>query len=235
MEAVIRGGGRVPEASGDKSPLCPAVLYVGEMPLYRARGRIDIKLVANIDQVLHRCGVNIVDSREVKNDRFKERKVRSILFRLPFARTWVVPGAVTGFAVGEGVGATGLFEEGINQVVGVMVGVRVVEALGQAIDKDTRERLFDLDVGVGTVGVIKGKEDRAYAVSVTAKGRLGFLQIVISDNRMNSDTAQKFAAGLCNTEQKYRCRYTDSAVNTNLNCGEDGNNDTNEEDQTVEG
>lgn len=144
-----------PEASGGKGSFSPAIVDAGEMPIYGVRGGVTVKLVADVDEVLHRCDVDIVHGREIEDDSFEGGSVGFDGDGFAAARARIVPGAVLNcvsvnavakwgwregiyadFGVGGGVGAAGLFKNGGDHVVEVMVGVRVVEAFREAVHED---------------------------------------------------------------------------------------------------
>ena len=150
----ITSGSGKPEASGGKGSFTPAVVDAGEMPVYGVGGGVTVKLVADVDEVLHRCDVDIVHGREIKDDSFEGGSVGFDRDGFAAARAGIVPGAVltyvlvnavakwdwrgfyADFGVGGGVGAAGLFKDGGDHIVEVVVGVRVVEAFGEAVDED---------------------------------------------------------------------------------------------------
>ena len=57
-----------PEAGRGEGSFRPAVVDAGDMPVYCVRGGVAVQLVANINQVLDRCDVHIVDGGEVQDD-----------------------------------------------------------------------------------------------------------------------------------------------------------------------
>lgn len=61
VEPIIRGRCRVAETCGRQCSFRPAVVDMSEVPLNSARRSIEIELVANIDQVLDRSHINIVN------------------------------------------------------------------------------------------------------------------------------------------------------------------------------
>lgn len=150
---ALRGGKA--EAGGGEGSFAPAVVDAGEVPVYRIWGGVAVELVADVDEVLHGCYVDVVDGGEVKDDGFEGGFVGFDGDGLAATRTGVVPGAVLSwglvdamgiwdwregayaeFGVGGGVGAAGFFEDGGDHEVEVMVGVGVVEAFREAVDED---------------------------------------------------------------------------------------------------
>lgn len=210
VESVFGRGRREAEAGRCESSLGPAVVDVSEVPLHGLRRSIEVELVANVDQVLHRGHIHVVDGGEIQNDGTKCGQVRTVGLGLSFARSRVVPGSIPGRSVREGVGATSVLEDGINQIVGIVVGIRVVESFREPVDEDTRVRLLHLDFGVGSVGVIDGEEDASLGYVVVGRG-VGCvgravlsvsLQQVVADHRVDGDAAKELAAGLGHTEEK---------------------------------
>lgn len=145
------------EAGGGEGSFGPAVVDAGEMPVYGVRDSIAVELIADVDEVLDACDVDIVDGGEVEDDGFQGGSVGFNGNRLAAGRAWVVPGAVLscvlatviwrlGWGKGayaesgveRGVGAAGFFEDGGDHVVEIVVGVRVVQAFREAVDEDTR-------------------------------------------------------------------------------------------------
>lgn len=153
---VALGGGEA-EAGGGEGSLGPAVVDAGEVPVHGVRGGVAVELVADVDEVLDRRDVDVVDGGEVKDDGFEGGFVGLDGDGLAAARARVVPGAVLGcvlvdatgqwgwrkgayaeFGVLGRVGAAGFFEDGGDHVIEVVVGVRVVETLREAVHEDAR-------------------------------------------------------------------------------------------------
>ena len=151
---VALGGGK-PEASGGKGSFGPAVVDAGEMPVHGVRGRVAAELVADVDEVLHGCDVDVVDGGEIENDGFEGGLVGFDGDRFAAARARVIPGAVlvsvsvdamgrwgwregayAKFWVGVGVGAASFLEDGGDHLVEVVVGVGVVEAFRESVHED---------------------------------------------------------------------------------------------------
>ena len=89
---ALRGGEA--EAGGGEGPFGPAVVDAGEVPVYRVRGGVAVELVADVDEVLHGCYVDVVDGGEVEDDGFKSGLVGFDGDGLAATRAGVVPGAV---------------------------------------------------------------------------------------------------------------------------------------------
>ncbi len=68
---------------------------------------------------------------------------------------WEV-GTYAGFAVGGHVCSAGFLEDGCNHVVEVVVGVRVIEAFGESIDKNSWIWRVNFDLWIGSILVIYG-------------------------------------------------------------------------------
>lgn len=169
--------------------------------------------------------------------------MRAVLF-LALPRAGVVPWPITGTSVRERVGATRLAEDCLNQVVGVVVGVGVVEALRETVNEDTRVWLFHLNLGVRAIGMVKREEDRPTGPALIIVGGIRettrsilaiTLHQMIANNGVNGDSAQELTAGLGNTEKQDSHGHTDSAVDTILDRGENSYDNTNEEDDCIKG
>lgn len=89
---ALRGGEA--EAGGGEGPFGPAVVDAGEVPVYRVRGGVAVELVADVDEVLHGCYVDVVDGGEVENDGFESGLVGFDGDGFAATRAGVVPGAV---------------------------------------------------------------------------------------------------------------------------------------------
>ncbi len=64
------------------------------MPIYFVRGGVAVKLVADIDEVLDGCDVDVVDGREVEDDGFEGGFVGFVWRGAATAWAWVVPGTI---------------------------------------------------------------------------------------------------------------------------------------------
>ena len=89
---ALRGGEA--EAGGGEGSFGPAVVDAGEMPVDGVRSGVAVKLVADVDEVLHRGDVDVVDGGEVEDDGFECGSVGFDGDGLAAARARVVPGAV---------------------------------------------------------------------------------------------------------------------------------------------
>lgn len=89
---ALRGGEA--EAGGGKGSFGPAVVDAGKMPVYGVRGGVAVKLVADVNEVLHGCDVDIVDGGEVEDDGFEGGSVGFDGDGFAAARARVVPRAV---------------------------------------------------------------------------------------------------------------------------------------------
>lgn len=94
--AVASPRGGEAEAGGGKGAFGPAVVDAGEVPVDRVRGGVAVELVADVDEVLHRGDVDVVDGGEVEDDGFEGGFVG--FDGGGFAAAWagVVPGPVLG-------------------------------------------------------------------------------------------------------------------------------------------
>ena len=89
---ALRGGEA--EAGGGEGSFGPAVVDAGEMPVDGVRSGVAVKLVADVDEVLHRGDVDVVDGGKVEDDGFECGSVGFDGDGLAAARARVVPGAV---------------------------------------------------------------------------------------------------------------------------------------------
>ncbi len=65
----------------------------------------------------------------------------------------------TYFRISVRIGTASVFEDMLNHVVEVVVGVRVIVSFGEPVDKDTWIRFLDLDLRVCSIPVLYRKED----------------------------------------------------------------------------
>ena len=124
------------------------------MPVYGVRGSVAVELVADVDEMLDGCDVDIIDRGEVEDDGFEGGLFGFDGDGFAAARARVVPRAVLNYVLVEitgkrgkrayaefgiegGVGAAGFFEDGGDHVVEVVGGVGVVETFREAVDEDT--------------------------------------------------------------------------------------------------
>ena len=90
--AILRG--RVAETGRGEGPFGPAVVDAGEVPVHRVRGGVAVELIADVDEVLDGCDVNVVDGGQVEDDGFKSWLVGFDGYGSTTARSGVVPGAI---------------------------------------------------------------------------------------------------------------------------------------------
>ena len=86
--------GWVAEAGGGKGAFRPAVVDAGEMPVYSVRGGVAVELIADVEEVLDGCDVDVVDGRKVEDDSFEGRFVRFVWRGTATAWAWIVPRAI---------------------------------------------------------------------------------------------------------------------------------------------
>ena len=147
------------------------------------------------------------------------------------------------FGVERGVGTAGLLEDGGNHVVEVVVGVGIVEAFGKAVHEDAWIWCFDFDFGIGPIVVCQWEEEISgalvrivgaeRAILTTATMFALVTHHMISDDRMNSYFAEEAAVGFDDTEQQDGDRQTYCCVDTVLDAGKNGHNDTGKEDDNL--
>ena len=90
--ALWRGG--VAETGRGEGPFGPAVVDAGEVPVHGVRGGVAVELVADIDEVLDDCDINVVDGGQVEDDSFEGWLVRFDGYGSTTARAGIVPGAI---------------------------------------------------------------------------------------------------------------------------------------------
>ena len=72
LEAGAAGWGRrISKPGRGQRPFRPSVVDACEVPVHPVRGGVFVELVAHVDQMLHRCDVDIVHRRKVENDGFQ--------------------------------------------------------------------------------------------------------------------------------------------------------------------
>lgn len=130
------------------------------MPVDDVGRGVSVELVADVDELLHGGDIDVVDRGEVEDDGLEGRKIdvhtgstfaESSGFgglALLLGRARVVPGPVSGTLKGCEVGAAGVLEDIFGEVVERVVGVGVVEALGEAVDEDTWVGVLELVPGL---------------------------------------------------------------------------------------
>lgn len=87
-------GGGVAEAGGGEGAFRPPVVDAGEVPLDLVRGGVTVELVADVDEVLDRGDVDVVDGGEVEDDGFEGREAGCVGRGPARAGARVVPGSV---------------------------------------------------------------------------------------------------------------------------------------------
>ena len=91
---ALRGGKS--EAGGSEGSFGPAIVDAGDMPVHRVRGGVAVQLVADVDEVLDGCDVDIVDGGEVEDDGFESGFIGFDGEGFATARARVVPRAILG-------------------------------------------------------------------------------------------------------------------------------------------
>ena len=64
------------------------------MPIYFVGGRVAVELVADVEEVLDGCYVDVVDGRKVEDDGFKGGFMGIVDRDAATAWSWVVPGPI---------------------------------------------------------------------------------------------------------------------------------------------
>lgn len=229
--------GVVAEACGGERALGPAVVDVAEVPVYCVGGGVLVELVANVDQVLDRCEIDVVDGGEVKDDGLECWAV--IVLCCVFATAWarVVPRSVAESCKGCWICAARLPENSFGQVVKVVVRVGVIEAFAEPVEEDTWVGILKLNLRVRSIVVIDGQENTANRVFSFSGCRLalglvifGRVEKMISDNRMDLCTSEEATPSLEGAEGPQCERDADSGVDTVLDAREDSHKNTSKED-----
>lgn len=145
------------EASSSQGTLGPSVLNVGKVPVNNLGGSILVKLVANINQTLDRCNIDVVNGGEVKHNSFEDGSL-VISAVLDVSGFVVIPGSITKLAKKRGISPAALFENRLGEVVEISGGIGVVESLGKSVDEDTGVRASYENLGVGAIAVVQGQE-----------------------------------------------------------------------------
>ena len=91
LETGLAFGSWVAKTGGREGALCPAIVDAGKVPVYFVRGGVAVELVADIDEVLDRGYVDIVDGRKVEYDGFEGGFVSINWCGLAAAWAWVIP------------------------------------------------------------------------------------------------------------------------------------------------
>ena len=113
----------------------------------------------------------------------------------------------TGLGVRVRIGAACLPEDCLHKIFEIVVGVGIVEALGEAEDENAWVRSLHLDLRVVAVQRVQRQENVAHggfriaagaATVVRCLGIVAFEQMV-SDNRVDLDPAEEAALRLENT------------------------------------
>ena len=110
--------GREAEAGGGEGAFGPAVVDAGEVPVHRVRGGVAVELVADVDEVLDGCDVDVVDRGEVEDDGFEGGFVGLDGDGSAAARARVVPGPILNRVLVDAVGVWGLAEGSLRRVWG---------------------------------------------------------------------------------------------------------------------
>ena len=84
----------VTESGGCKGAFCPAVVDAGEMPIYFVGSRVAVELVADVEEVLDGCYVDVIDGRKIEDDSFEGGFMRFVWRRAATAWSRVVPGSI---------------------------------------------------------------------------------------------------------------------------------------------
>jgi len=135
---LVVGGRWESETGRGERAFCPSVVDAGNVPLHLLRACVSVELVADINQVLDRSNIDIVDRGKVQNDSLECRLVLLTLWLLAASRSArVVPRAVAESVITVEVGATGVRKDVFSHVVKVVRRVRVVVAFRKSVHEDS--------------------------------------------------------------------------------------------------
>jgi len=156
---VVEDSCWISESGCNERALRPAVIDVGEVPVNGGWCSVFVKLVAHIDELLHRGDVDIVDSAKVKDDGVESWTVAMIRLGLAATWSWIVPWSVpkTWKIIGIGTACFGV--NVVSQLIQVVVGIWVVESFRKSIDEYTWIWVLNINFGVGTVAVIQREKN----------------------------------------------------------------------------
>ena len=212
---------RVAEASRGECTFGPAIGDACKVPINTLGGCISIELVTNVNEMLHRCDVDVIDRREVKNDGFQDGPIGMIWCWPATSRSRIVPWAVTQTRIRKLVGAAGLSEDHIHHVIKVMVRVRVIIALREAVDKDAWVWCLHIDLWIRAITMFNGEEDVASAfvwiVAIESTVMVVVIDDVVTDHRMHPDFAKEATFGFKNAEKEDGGGYADGGIDTVVN------------------
>ena len=90
---AVLGGGEAETGRGE-GPFGPAVVDAGEVPVHGVWGGVAVELVADVNEVLDGCDVNVVDGGQVEDDGFEGWLVSFDGCGSTTARAGIVPGAI---------------------------------------------------------------------------------------------------------------------------------------------
>jgi hypothetical protein len=202
---------------------------VSKVPLHLFGCGVTIELVADVDEVLYGSDIHIVDRREVENDSLEGGQV--------IFDDGSLPRTITRSAICVGISAASLLENRGHHVVQVVIGVGVVVSFRESVDEDSRVRRVGIDHWVGTIIVLNGQKDAAICLFVIVRVAVWLvfvLEKMITDDRVDLNLSEETTTSLDNTEEEKSDRHTNSSVDTVLNRGEDGDEDTGEEDENLD-
>lgn len=177
-----------------------------------------------------------------------------LLFTAAWA--WVVPWSVlrmlekalllrddtyTRSSVAVRVGAASFLEDRICKLIQIMIGVGIVIAFREAVNKDAGVWVFKSDLWVATVIVVKRQVNitngifvlgRATALSISTKFLGVYIAVkqVVSDDRVNPGFTEEATSRLESPEYPDGGRARDCRVNAVLDAAEYSDENTREED-----
>lgn len=128
-------------------------------------------------------------------------------------------------------------------MVEVSGSIGVVEALSEAVDENTGVRSSDNDLGVGAIAVVEGQEastQRSLVLIVDrdllGNGvRAGCAVVEVGLHGADADNTEEAALGLEKSDDDNGKGDADGGVDAILDAGEDGNENTSEEDGHLKG
>lgn len=81
----------ITEAGSDQSTFSPSIVDASNVPVNPVGRCVAVELIADIDQNLNGCDVDIVDRREIEDDGLERGTFGMVLLRFTTSRTRVVP------------------------------------------------------------------------------------------------------------------------------------------------
>lgn len=244
MEAAVVGFGRVvAKAGGGEGALGPPVVDVAEVPVNGVWSSVFVELVADVDEVLDGCEVDVVDGGHVEDDGFESRLVVCFFGLLAAARAGVVPWPIAEAVIAVGVCAACFGEDNFGELVEIVVCIWIVETFAESVDEDTRVGVLEFDKWIRAIVVIDGKEDVSHRVLALLRrlARAGFLLVfviavkqMITNNGVDLGSTHEATSGFKGAKEEQRCGNGDRRIDAIFNGREDRDEHSREENEDLE-